>query len=78
MSTDSNDLIGRVGDKAPQYQFRDFKREVPAHLAPFFARIPDLHTMTYEQALERVNDAMLSVHLGQAQRDLIRQHFGGM
>lgn len=72
----SENLVGRVGDKDPEFEFRDGKRTPPAYLAPFIARIPDLHALTYEQAVLRVNDIMVSDHLNAAIKSAIGQHFG--
>jgi hypothetical protein len=57
-----------------EVEFRDGWRVVPPHVAAMLESI-ETWTMTYEQAIARANQDMLSRRLEQAQREVIRQHF---
>jgi len=72
-----DEMVGRVGDKDPEFEFRDGKRTPPPYLVPWIKRIPDLHTLTYAQAVERVNGIMVGDHLNAAVKSTISRHFGG-
>lgn len=70
------EMVGLVGDTAPEFVFRDGARTPPHHVAAYIRRIPDLHTLTYAQALERVNALMLNDHLTVSVKGIVAQHFG--
>jgi hypothetical protein len=59
-----------------EFTFRDGDKVVPRHLAAFIARIPDLHTITYAEAVRRVDGMMMSDHLNNAMQSVISTHFG--
>ena len=73
----TDEMVGLAGSEDPVFTFRDGTISPPRHLAAFIARIPDLHTLTYAQAVERVNAMMLGDHMNVAVSNMVKQHFGG-
>ena len=57
-----------------EFEFRDGKRQVPTHLAPFLRKLDEadeLYKITYQQAIDRVNEGFTR-NLLDAQSDKIR------
>lgn len=61
-------------DNSTELDFRDGRRVVPEHLAALMGAF-DTTMYTYQQAVDRVNDGMLTEKLGQAQQRHIQGHF---
>jgi len=62
------------GSAPSEVEFRDGKRLVPAHLAPFLERI-ETHRMTYEEAVVIVNKMMESDYLNAQGDSFVAAHF---
>lgn len=56
------------------FEFRDETRSVPPHLAPFFKQL-DCLVLTYDQAVNLINQKFMADRLQKAQDDALRQHF---
>lgn len=54
--------------------FRDGTREVVDHIADFLEAY-DTYTMTYDEAMKKVNNRFLTDRLNSAQDSAVRQHF---
>ena len=57
-----------------ELEFRDGARKVPDHIRDLLIGV-DTYQMTYSQAINFVNNKLVGDRLGEAQSDLIREHF---
>ena len=59
-----------------EVEFRDGKRMVPDHLADMMTELKT-HTMTFEEAVAKVNWKLAQDHVSAAQDRIIQRHFRG-